>query len=559
MADFYQFVLPVLTESDNLTSDFTDGTFIGTRSAELISTPEYQALTTNLPVETVPGPTVGLQFSNFLDDYYNAVYLTPTVFDFGAVTVEQSLPLAAWNAHLTPRQIVSIVNLPEGITISGPSVGLVLTPLQELSWTINASPVGETQVDEVVNIVFDNGEIRSIRIILQRLIAWPFPPNWRDQVTERLTWNTDILTSESTVEQRRALRLAPRRTILMDHQMIAGNRRKMDSLLYAWSGRQWLTPLWFDVQRTSQTYPIGSTTLVCTTAKRDFKAGSYAILVADDGSTHEMMQIESVDASSIIVTAPLQSRWPKGSRLCPAKRMQLQSMPSATRLTDDVSLISVEFECRDPSDWSPALPATTHRGYAVLDIKPNESRDITYSMQQAITTLDNGSAMPATAATSKRVMPAVGCRYHLIGAEAHGQWRRILYGLRGRQKAIFVPTYGNDLELISVDSAQLVIVDIGYARFINAQVGRRDLRVELNDGTILYRSILSAVSNNDGTETLDTNASLDPQTPATIKRVSYMALMRLAQDTVEIIHETDIEGSATMALSFIGVADNDVS
>ncbi|AGF89702.1 hypothetical protein SP099_00290, partial [Salmonella phage FSL SP-099] len=37
-------------------------------------------------------------------------------------------------------------------------------------------------------------------------------PNWKDGVTERIEWQTDVMISESGAEQRRPIRLHPRRS-----------------------------------------------------------------------------------------------------------------------------------------------------------------------------------------------------------------------------------------------------------------------------------------------------------------------------------------------------------
>lgn len=91
----------------------------------------------------------------------------------------------------------------------------------------------------------------------------------------------------------------------------------------------------------------------------------------------------------------------------------------------------------------------------------------------------------------------------------------------------------------------------GYTLFGKAKPNRQDVRIELTDGTALYRRIVNAVEAG-ATETLTLDAALDETgiSPERIRQVSFMALSMLASDQVEIEHVTDGDGVATSTLGW---------
>ena len=80
--------------------------------------------------------------------------------------------------------------------------------------------------------------------------------------------------------------------------------------------------------------------------------------------------------------------------------------------------------------------------------------------------------------------------------------------------------------------------------------------MELNDGTVRYRRVLGSSELDAATERLNLGEPWDVEFEAKqVRRVSWMTLMRLDSDTVELEHITDVEGSARAQLVLRGVRD----
>jgi hypothetical protein len=74
-------------------------------------------------------------------------------------------------------------------------------------------------------------------------LPFPFPPDWSNTITERLSWLTAIQKSPTGAEQREALRLTPRRAIDYPLMLDAMERSYFDVLLAQNGGGKWWVPI----------------------------------------------------------------------------------------------------------------------------------------------------------------------------------------------------------------------------------------------------------------------------------------------------------------------------
>ncbi len=208
------------------------------------------------------------------------------------------------------------------------------------------------------------------------------------------------------------------------------------------------------------------------------------------------------------------------------------------------------------------MPPTQYRGYPVLEQRPDEREDLTREIQRLLLELDNDVALPRRTDTAGRAFPVLQHRWQLEGRAPRSAFRSLLYALCGRQKALWVPTHGADLTLLATVTATastLDVANVGYTRFTVAAGGRRDLRIELIDGTVFHRAVLGATEVDPHSERLVLDQTLGREVlPRQVARLCWMTLCRLDQDEIEILHETDSEGLATSAVKFRGVRDDEL-
>ncbi|MCK9987652.1 MAG: hypothetical protein AzoDbin1_04124 [Azoarcus sp.] len=522
------------------------------------------ALTRNDPVESGGGRVLGgVKARGYADDWYNRVHVIPRQLDLGNVVSTQVSTVTVWNAWLESRTLNAITGADNGIVVSGQlAPPLLFTPLLQRTYDIAVTPDGSPVLDATVLWQFDNAEKPGLRVTANRVIAWSFVPDWSDGITERLTWATDILQSESLVEQRRALRAAPHREFEAQMMVEGRERQYLDLVLFDWGVRIWALPVWPEIQWLSADLAADALSIPCATAGLEFHIGGLAMLIGANAFAVEVVEVVDVPSGALMLKRPTQKAWPAGSRLYPARSAQLTAEPALTRRTDRLISADVTFRVIDPCDVTPVAPATLYRTRPVLEARPDEGQDLTASYVRLLEELDNGSSTPRVTDIAGRAMPVLSQRWIGAGRTERADYRALLYHLAGRQGAVWVPTHADDLTLIEpvgATSVALTVAHVGYTRFGKATPGRRDIRIELTDGTFIHRRVTGSTEISTDAEALAIDTALGRAVaPADVLRISWMQLCRLDHDAVEIHHMTDSEGVAESALVFRGVRDDDL-
>lgn len=386
-------------------------------------------------------------------------------------------------------------------------------------------------------------------------VPWPVPPDWSSGVRERLAWRTEMLPARNGVTQKREMRLAPRREF--DFKVIADAqaRRVADALLFERGAQRWALPIWHDVQLLGAALTAGGDTIACSTAGFDFVVGGQAMLWRSV-NVFEVVTIATIGATSLTLAGTLASGWAAGTRLYPTRRARNIEASEESAWNDDAGERRISFAIDEPCDWTATLPATTYRGYPVLEHRSDEGADPEASYQREIESVDTG-----TGAVHYYDFPGVPFRRAshrwLLGSRAeHTALRELLYGLRGRMAVLWVPSMSADLSLASTIGATSVSLSVewaGYTLYGAQRSNRRDLRIELRDGTVYYRRV-TASAEAGVTETLTLDSALGAEvTPQQLRLISFMTLSEGGSDAVELDHVTDAAGITRAALSFQGV------
>lgn len=383
---------------------------------------------------------------------------------------------------------------------------------------------------------------------------WPVVPDWTNNVTETLSWSTEVLRATGTgVSQHRGLRIAPARSIAFESMAKGKARRIAEMLLAGWSGH-WMLPIWPDVQWLAASLPIGSMSIPCTTAGYDFVAGGSALLY-DSVNTWEIVKIDTIAAGALMLSAATTALHGTGSRLYPLRRARVRDDASETLRNDDAGRRSITFDITEPCDFPALVGGTSYLTHAVLDVRPDETQDPTASFSRMRQSVDYGTSMPVVHDLPRVAFRSQQSTWKLWGRDKHSWFRSLLYTLQGQRVPIWVPSFTTDLApSAAINGTSLRVEWAGYTQFGLGKPNRKDVRIELVDGSVFYRRITGAVEAG-LTEnlTIDSAISGASVNVGAVRQISFMALSTLASDDVEIDHMTDASGIAHATTGWKGV------
>lgn len=379
---------------------------------------------------------------------------------------------------------------------------------------------------------------------------WPVTPDWEQGVTETLGWGTDVMFASATaVSQHRSYRVSPRRSFAFETAAGGAERQLADMLLAGYS-REWLLPIWPDMQWLSAPLASGATSVPCSTVGFDFVAGGKALLYTS-ARTWEIVQVAAIAGDHIGLEEAIAADVNAGSRLLPLRRARVRQEAEERMRSLDVGRRGLTFDIVEPCDWPLLEAPTQYLTHDVLDRWPDESDDPTSSYSRLEQTVDYDTAFPVMYDLAGVGLRAQKSHWKLFGREEHSWFRSMIYGRCGRLVPIWVPSFSADLQLAAPTAAASAVLPVqwcGYTQFGLAKPNRKDVRIELVDQTVLYRRITAAAEDGD-VENLTLNASLDGSSiaPEYVRSISFMALSTLASDEVEIEHANiaDVDATST--------------
>ena len=389
------------------------------------------------------------------------------------------------------------------------------------------------------------------------LPVWSIPPNWSDAVGESIEWMTNVLVSESGAEQRRKVRVLPRRKITFNITEWATSQRTLDIFVATLGKSPFILPLYFDKQATDRDIAAGSLLIDGDFSNRpDYLPGSVVVIhKAGDPLVNEALIVSSVSNGTIALKNPTIKSWPAGSILYPAVRARIEDIDSITRQTSDVATTSVSFTVIDGLDHKPAWEYVEKNDSTDMNvltgIRNNWREATTLQMTRIVSVQDNSVSNSVVMDSGGDTSVTQRMSVMIHGREEYKKFLSLIYKLAGRYTQFQFPTRMHDIKVVKnirhVDG-HLVCEKSGYAQIKGStQYVRQWFMITLYSGKKIFGRVISVDTDEDYDylvlEQAVGNILLDD-----ILMVCWCPISRLASDTVEIQHRTDLDGVAEAVL-----------
>lgn len=380
------------------------------------------------------------------------------------------------------------------------------------------------------------------------LPTWTIRPNWKQGVLERLEFLTEVLTSSSGVEQRRALRLSPRRSFEFTVNPVGPERSFLDLWLHRMTEQLCNVPLWHDKGRLSAPALVGATVLAFDNTFREHAVGGLAILYAS-AFDYEVVEIDEIDDGGLTLVEGTTKAWPKGTAIYPLREAWMRSDGTASALTSRVGEMQVLFSLEGMNDYTTEIDTgLVHEGRAVIRIAPNRASPFDLDFVRQSYESDSQTGRRYRADDAGRAFTISHYNWQARGREAHHNLRAMIYGFNGRQKSAWMPTFNDDMILArpaALAANNISIREIGYEYTGEVTSGRDRIFI---GGEVLKISGTGAPLGA-GEERLTLVGPTTAAHPAG-RCGSFLDVARMDQDTVEIHHHTDSDGMCEATAAF---------
>lgn len=192
-------------------------------------------------------------------------------------------------------------------------------------------------------------------------------------------------------------------------------------------------------------------------------------------------------------------------------------------------------------------------GFDVLETMPSlgANADPTDTLTRTVARLDPGPGAVHVIAKADVPVLAREFAWLLESRAAITSFRNFLAARQGKLVPFWMPSWDADFGLAAAATAldaEITVYACGYTAFVSTTDARRYLALMPGDGSVITRKITAAVDNGDGTETLTLDSAIGAALDPAAAMVSYLLLMRLDTDDVEIAWESQTVATCRVPL-----------
>lgn len=357
---------------------------------------------------------------------------------------------------------------------------------------------------------------------------WPFCA--LEGMIEGISFKTDVIRSRDG-EQRIRLTDIPRRTLNHSYRLSSQQYEQARALLRVnLPGPLWL-PEWSEAVDVS--VASGQTVIPVDTTIGQYYAGGSIALIQD--AAGEVLEIDSLNDSSItLVTGPVDS-YPDAI-LAPAF---LAYAPEGMGLQHDAGsnhAAAMEWSIFEGPNLAEAMSLPTYRGEPMMNLCAKVGAgSLDEQTVRVVDAADNGIARPFFDNIYTIPTQTLGAAWMPTKGAEIMELRKWFYYLKGRQKAFWLPSWNNGIQLnanIAAAAPTIQIRRFGFA----AAYGSGDLFIKTKAGLTYGIQVASSLASG-SIETL----TLTSPAPASISIsdidvFSLMFRVRLNADRIEFAH-----------------------
>ena len=397
----------------------------------------------------------------------------------------------------------------------------------------------------------------------QRIVL--IPHEYEAEPRETLAFMTNVIPSVDGHEQRIATRKQPRQNFRVEYKLDDVERQRIHALLFDWMANTFGLPLWHERLLLTASASVGATQFQVSGADDvDLRVGSF-VAVITDSITFDVLKVNAATDVLITVDSSAVNAYPVGTAIMPVRTA---IVPHRVRLQREVVALErfgVTFEVLDNDTGAPAgdvAPGfwSTHNGRVLFDDCNVVNGKTSGSLLRRIHVVDGRTGKIDVSSTWDRSKRASEKGFFARDRAEILSLRKLFVGLRGRQKAFYIPTFAEELTLnapLSIGGDTMDIESVGYVRFVRDRLPMSLFRITFTDDTSIVKAVTSSAEVSGSVERLTLAAPTWPanRTVDEVRRIEWYELVRFDSDKMTLRYPRIAQARTKMPL--IRVFDDD--
>jgi len=488
--------------------------------------------------------------------FFDNVFLTPAEIDAGVVVPGAEYPFELWHSFTTPRQLAGITQTGSyGIELNGVTSGS-LASFESFDYKISLNQA-KGLVDYTAAFDFGTGSSHSFRLTASMALVMPERIDWSTQPEMSIQYLTEVIESFDGTEQRIALRDTPRISLNYMYSMTDEQQYRFDNKLATSSGSM-IVPLWPLQCQVSRPVHPGDTSIVLETINAH--VGASDTLLISEGDESEVVSIESVAGRTVTLVSMAKKTFSTNAVVIPARIAHPSDESNATSILRGFDQHTITFDLDETQVHNPAPVDDFERfnDRPIHPFRPDWSNDITTQYSRLRETHDPLIGVRSRYDRIKGAVKIISQTFRFLSEQERQRFEDFAELMNGAQGEFYIEGPGQAFELsedIVVPTYKFKIKNGGYTNFANSNSLAPTVAIKLYNGTTVYRTILNATGNPDGTGTITTKESTNSLKASDIATIVPLYLARFDSDEFRYIFDTSEVSTITKNIRQLLYAD----
>ncbi|MFJ2711640.1 hypothetical protein ACIOZM_12190 [Pseudomonas sp. NPDC087346] len=496
---------------------------------------------------------IGKSFGTY---FFDNVFLTPASIDAGVVVPSAEFRFELWHSSTSPMQLAGVTQTGAfGIELEGITSG-ALASFESVDYKVFLNQANGL-VDYRASFDFGSGSEYSFRLAASMSVVMPERIDWSTQPEMSIQYLTEVIESFDGTEQRVALRDTPRCSLSYLYSMIDEQQYHFDNKLATSTGNM-LIPLWPLQCRLSRGISIGDARISLADLSAHL-ASSETILISEN-DRHEVLSVESVEGLEVALVTLAKNDFSESAIVVPLRIAYPSDESNSTSILRGFDQHTVTFDLDETQIQKPTPVDDFERLNArpIFPFRPDRSKDVTTQYNRRREILDPLIGARSIYDRTRGTVKILGQTFTFFSEQERKRFEDFAEIMNGAQGEFYTEGPGQAFELsedIVVPTYKIRIKNSGYSNFANNSSLTPIVAIKLYNGTTIYRTILIATINPDGTETITTKESTNNLKISDIETIVPLYLARFDSDEFRYIFDTNEVSTITKNIRQLLYAD----